>query len=74
MTLLVASQRVFIVNVVCFIIDSVRKLLDTPSYVNSAFFCILPDSSICDISSDATCDYFLPHHRGIIQYVPIYTH
>jgi hypothetical protein len=32
LTLCVASQRVFIV-VVCFVIDSVRKLLDTPSYV-----------------------------------------
>jgi hypothetical protein len=30
-TLCVASQRVFIV-VVYFVIDSVRKLLDTPSY------------------------------------------
>jgi hypothetical protein len=30
-TLCVASQRVFIV-VVDFVIDSVRKLLDTPSY------------------------------------------
>jgi hypothetical protein len=32
-TLCVASQRVFIVFVVDFVIDSVRKLLDTPSYV-----------------------------------------
>jgi hypothetical protein len=32
-TLCVASQRVFIVVSVCFFIDSVRKLLDTPSYV-----------------------------------------
>jgi hypothetical protein len=31
-TLCVASQRVFIVVSVYFIIDSVRKLLDTPSY------------------------------------------
>jgi hypothetical protein len=31
-TLCVASQRVFIVAVVYFGIDSVRKLLDTPSY------------------------------------------
>jgi hypothetical protein len=31
-TLCVASQRVFIVVVVYFVIDSVRKLLDTPSY------------------------------------------
>jgi hypothetical protein len=32
-TLRVASQRVFIVAVVYFVIDSVRKLLDTPSYI-----------------------------------------
>jgi hypothetical protein len=32
-TLCVASQRVFIVVVVYFVIDSVRKLLDTSSYV-----------------------------------------
>jgi hypothetical protein len=32
-TLSVTSQRVFIVDVVYFIIDSVRKLLDTPSYM-----------------------------------------
>jgi hypothetical protein len=32
-TLCVASQRVFVVTVVHFVIDSVRKLLDTPSYL-----------------------------------------
>jgi hypothetical protein len=32
-TLCVASQRVFVVAVVYFVIDSVRKLLDTPSCV-----------------------------------------
>jgi hypothetical protein len=31
-TLCVASQRVIIVLIVYFVIDSVRKLLDTPSY------------------------------------------
>jgi hypothetical protein len=31
-TLCVASQRVFFVVVAYFVIDSVRKLLDTPSY------------------------------------------
>jgi hypothetical protein len=35
-TLCVAFQRVFIVVSVYFIIDSVRKLLDTPSYVSTA--------------------------------------
>jgi hypothetical protein len=32
-TLCVASQRVFVVVVIDFVIDLVRKLLDTPSYV-----------------------------------------
>jgi hypothetical protein len=32
-TLCVASQRVFIVVSVYFVIDSVRKLLETPSYI-----------------------------------------
>jgi len=32
-TLCAASQRVFIVAVLDFVIDFVRKLLDTPSYV-----------------------------------------
>jgi len=31
-TLCVASQQVFIVAVVYFVTESVRKLLDTPSY------------------------------------------
>jgi hypothetical protein len=35
-TLCVAAQRVFI-TVVYFVIDSVRKLLDTPSYIDSAY-------------------------------------
>jgi hypothetical protein len=34
-TLYVASQRVFIVVVVYFVIDSIRKLLDTPSYIRN---------------------------------------
>jgi hypothetical protein len=35
--LCVASQRVFIVVRICFVIDSVRKLLDTPSYMCRAY-------------------------------------
>jgi hypothetical protein len=39
-TLCVASQQVFIVVVVHFFIESVRKLLDTPSCkMRSPFFC-----------------------------------
>jgi hypothetical protein len=37
-TLCVASQRVFIVVSVYFVIDSVRKLLDTPSYNAQALY------------------------------------
>jgi citrate lyase synthetase len=37
-TLCIASQRVFVVVAVYFVIDSVRKLLDTPSYIISAYF------------------------------------
>jgi predicted transcriptional regulator len=37
-TLCVASQRVFIVVSVYIVIDSVRKLLDTPSYVFTALY------------------------------------
>jgi hypothetical protein len=33
-TFCVASERVFIVVIVYFVIDSIRKLLDTPSYVS----------------------------------------
>jgi hypothetical protein len=33
-TLVVAFQRVFVVVSVYFVIDSVRKLLDTPSYTS----------------------------------------
>jgi uncharacterized protein HemY len=38
-TLCVASERVFVVVVVVvyFVIDSVRKLLDTPSYTRAQF-------------------------------------
>jgi hypothetical protein len=32
-TVCVASQRVFIVLSIYFVIDSVRKLVDTPSYI-----------------------------------------
>jgi hypothetical protein len=39
-TLCVASQRVFIVVGVYFVIDSVRKLLDTPSCICSAFISV----------------------------------
>jgi hypothetical protein len=39
-TLSVASQRRFAVTVVYFVIDSVRKLLDTPSYVRFFLCCL----------------------------------
>jgi hypothetical protein len=44
-TLCVTSQRVFIV-VVYFVIDSVRKLLDTPSYSKDRIFLFRNDRTI----------------------------
>jgi len=43
-TLCVASHRVYII-VVCFVIDSVQKFLDTPTYMFGTFFKILPSNS-----------------------------
>jgi hypothetical protein len=44
-TLCVASQRVFIV--VYFVIDSVRKILDTPSYVHTIYVTEVMGDSAC---------------------------
>jgi hypothetical protein len=62
-TLCVASQRVFIV-VVYFIIDSVRKFLDTSSYVSHlpvSFTCLadfvlcsIPDRNWCKVQVDTS--------------------
>jgi hypothetical protein len=41
-TLRVASQRVFVIIVVYFVIDSVRKLLDTPSHVKNSSLTFFP--------------------------------
>jgi uncharacterized membrane protein len=43
-TLCVTSQQVFIIVVIYFIIDSVQKLLNTPSYrsvIDNILYCIL---------------------------------
>jgi hypothetical protein len=43
-TLCVASQRVFVVVDIYFVLDSVRKLMDTPSYdelVSCTAFCLI---------------------------------
>jgi hypothetical protein len=45
-TLCVASQRVFTLVVVYFVIDSVRKLLNTPSYVVFYRYISLPDGFV----------------------------
>jgi hypothetical protein len=42
-TLCVVSQRVFVVVSVYFVIDSVRKLLDTSSYVINMCVCVYLD-------------------------------
>jgi hypothetical protein len=39
--LLVASQRAFIVVSVHFVMDSVRKLLDTPVLYSNIIFCLM---------------------------------
>jgi hypothetical protein len=49
-TLCVASQRVFIVVCIYFVIDSVRKLLDTPLY--TLLICFYVEESRKD------CKYF----------------
>jgi hypothetical protein len=49
-TLCVASQRVFVVVVVYFVMDSVRKLLDTPSY-HLMFLALM----CSDVRTRATC-------------------
>jgi len=46
-TLCVASQRLLIVVSVYFVIDSVRKLLDTPSYTELRRYCYHL-KSLCD--------------------------
>jgi len=38
-TLYVASQRVFVVLSIYFVIDSVRKRFDTPSYIHPVLLC-----------------------------------
>jgi hypothetical protein len=57
-TLCIASQRLFIV--VDFVIDSVRKILDTPSYVYArARMCVCVCVCVCIyiyIYSDETCN------------------
>jgi hypothetical protein len=54
-TLCVASQRVFIALVVVyFVIDSVRKLLDTPSHIS---YC--PLITILDLIYDSTDSRYL---------------
>jgi hypothetical protein len=49
-TLCVASQRLFIVVRVYFVIDSLRKLLDTPSYL-SAVVTEISLVYLCTVSS-----------------------
>jgi hypothetical protein len=46
-SLCVASQRVLIVVIVYFVIDSVRKLLDTLSYTNRYISLLVIITTIC---------------------------
>jgi hypothetical protein len=54
-TLCVASQQVFVV--VCFVIDSVRKLLDTPSRVSNGILSIRPDNTGCNRFPEFAAQY-----------------
>jgi hypothetical protein len=61
-TLCVASQRVFIVVGVYFVIDSVQKLLYTPSYRPKFSFAIYNDVYICKIIFSVflcLCNYYI---------------
>jgi hypothetical protein len=64
-TFCVASQRVFIVASVCFVIDSVRKLLDTPSYIHA----------VCEIQTydpnfqDRPLPKPLGHYNGLLLFL-----
>jgi hypothetical protein len=62
-TLCVASQRVFSV-VFYFVIDSVRKLLDKPSYIEF-YLCLLAGQFICSPSGE-----FQRYFYGIYYILP----
>jgi len=58
-TLYVVSQRVFIVVVYFVVIDSVRKLLDTPPYLWPSFFLDRGSLKQKESKSDRKVRYFL---------------
>jgi hypothetical protein len=72
-TLCVASQRVYIVVSVYFVIDSVRKLLDTPSYMNKwlpALAEIIWDwMTILNQRFDLVSSWLAIHHIVTLSYV-----
>jgi hypothetical protein len=57
-TLYVASQRVFTVVCVHFFMDSVRKLLDTPLYINQKAKVHDRSSGVQPIFIEVTCTKF----------------
>jgi hypothetical protein len=62
----VVSRRVFIFASVYFFIDSVRKLLDTPSYVAGHYLYKSMVQQILPMVNDAPNlkpEYFLPNHQ-----------
>jgi len=66
-TLCVASQLVFIIIVVYFVIDSVRKLVDIPSYIANT-------DKDCDLSQDGPVllSAKMPHdkeNRDCLDYI-----
>jgi hypothetical protein len=75
-TLCIASQRVFVVVSVYFVIDSVRKLLDTPSYTVSSIHTAastympslnIPEMSGPELQKDATQTYWTLNKRHSLQ-------
>jgi hypothetical protein len=81
MTLCVASQRVFII-VAHFVIDSVRKLLVTPSYVNPPKLLpgltkvLLPDSAPLSSVWNSSCPYPLSwskSHRFLVSILVVWS-
>jgi hypothetical protein len=68
-TLCITSQRGFIV-VVYFVIDSVRKLLDTPSYVPNVLWVFVPHWLSCSFNSNTGVQFQSPtHFRHHISYL-----
>jgi hypothetical protein len=63
MTLCVASQREFIAVSIYFFIGSVRKLLDTPSYIIKTLFRTTQDTNMAVVRTIMGLGLKLASHR-----------